>query len=344
MSGFEDPMKGPLICADITEAIGRTPMVRLNKLTKEAGVKDEVEICLKLESMEPCSSVKDRLAKSLIEEAEKRGDISPGVSVLVEPTSGNTGIGLAMVGAAKGYDCILVMPHTMSNERRVMLKALGAKLVLTPAEKGVAGAVACAEDIVANRIPEGKKGIILQQFKNMDNPKVHRETTGPEIWHQCSGQINYLVGGVGTGGTITGCSQFLKSKNPGMKSIAVEPRESPVLSGGNPGPHKIQGIGAGFIPDTCDKKILDEILTVQSDVAIDTARSLAVKEGVFVGISAGAAVAAALELGTREDTKGRIVVIIPSFGERYLSTALFAEMSMEAAAQMPENIDHLMNK
>lgn len=341
MTEFNDPMKAPLICKDITEAIGRTPMVRLNKLKEEKGISD-VDIVLKLESMEPCSSVKDRLALSMIEGAEKRGEISPGTSILVEPTSGNTGIGLAMVGAAKGYECILVMPHTMSNERRVMLKALGAKLVLTPAEKGVVGAVKCAQDIVANQIPAGKKGVILQQFENMDNPKVHRETTGPEIWHQCSGEVDYLVGGIGTGGTITGCSQFLKSQNPALKSCAVEPGESPVLSGGKPGPHKIQGIGAGFIPDTCDMKIIDEILPISSDDAINTARSLAVKEGVFVGISAGAAVAAALSLAARPETKGRIVVIIPSFGERYLSTALFAEMSMEAAAMMPENIDHLM--
>ena len=290
-----DPMKGPLICNTIVEAIGRTPMVKLNRVAEEAQVRPEVEVVLKLESMEPCSSVKDRLAKSMIEEAEKRGEIRP-ETVLVEPTSGNTGIGMAMVGAAKGYDCILVMPHSMSTERRVMLKALGAKLVLTPAEKGVNGAILMAKHIIDSQIQPGKKGYMLSQFKNPDNPKVHRETTGPEIWHQCSGKVDFLIGGVGTGGTITGCSQFLKQKNSDMKSIAIEPSESPVLSGGTPGPHKIQGIGAGFIPETCDTSILDEIIQVPSDEAIDMARKLAVKDGIFVGISAGAAVLAALLL------------------------------------------------
>jgi cysteine synthase A len=342
-SRSKDPMAGPLICEDICDAIGRTPMVRLKNVKKEKGI-EGVDIVLKMESMEPCSSVKDRLAKSLIEEAEKRGEISPETTVLVEPTSGNTGIGMAMVGASKGYECILVMPHTMSNERRVMLKALGAKLYLTPADKGVAGAIALAEDIVKNRITEGKVGKVLMQFKNMDNPRVHRETTGPEIWHQCSGQLDYLVGGVGTGGTMSGTTQFLKSVNPNLQSVAVEPAESPVLSGGEPGTHKIQGIGAGFIPDTCDRSVFDEIIPVASDEAIEMARALAIKDGILVGISAGAAVAAALQIATRpglpEGT--RICVIIPSFGERYLSTALFANLSMEAASQMPENIDHLM--
>ena len=345
MAHFDDtdPMKGPLICDTIVEAVGRTPMVKLNRLAKEAQVRPDVEVVLKLESMEPCSSVKDRLAKSMIEEAEKRGEIRPGETVLVEPTSGNTGIGMAMVGAAKGYDCILVMPHSMSTERRVMLKALGAKLVLTPADKGVNGAIAMAQHIVDSRIEQGKKGFMLSQFKNPDNPKVHRETTGPEIWHQCSGKVDYLVGGVGTGGTITGCTQFLKGKNASMKTIAVEPKESPVLSGGEPGPHKIQGIGAGFVPDTCDTSVIDEVVQITSSDAIDMARKLAVMDGVFVGISAGAAVLAALQVAARPETTGRIVVIIPSFGERYLSTALFAEMSLEAAEQQPEDIDDIIN-
>lgn len=304
----------------ILETIGNTPLVRINRLTEEANC--QATLLAKLEFFNPLASIKDRIAFSMVEMAEREGRINKD-TLLVEPTSGNTGIALAFVAAAKGYRLILTMPESMSIERRKMLKLLGAELELTPAAKGMRGAIERAEELIA----ENKNAVMLQQFQNHDNPLVHVETTAEEIWNDTNGAVDAVVVGVGTGGTITGCHNVLKKLKPEIQMIAVEPEDSPILSGGKPGPHKIQGIGAGFIPDILDKNIIDEVVTIGNETAFATARAAAAKEGIPVGISSGATIAAALEVGARDDMKGKtIVVICASFAERYLSTDLFSEM------------------
>jgi len=317
MSDQRKPGRGR-IYSSITETIGDTPIVRLDKLAKENGVK--ANLLAKLEFFNPIASVKDRIGVAMIEALEAQGKITPGKTTLIEPTSGNTGIALAFAAAAKGYKLILTMPETMSVERRKMLALLGAELVLTEGPKGMKGAIAKAEELAAT-LPDA---IIPQQFENPANPEIHRKTTAEEIWNDTDGSVDILVSGIGTGGTITGVGQVLKGKKSSIKVIAVEPAESPVLSGGAPGPHKIQGIGAGFAPAILDTKIYNEIVTVSSAEAIETARHVARLEGVPVGISSGAALKAAITIGQRPENEGKtIVVIIPSFAERYLSTALF---------------------
>ena len=306
------------IYGSITDTIGDTPLVRLDRLAREKGVK--ANLLAKLEFFNPISSVKDRIGVAMVDALEAAGKITPGKTHLVEPTSGNTGIALAFVAAARGYKLSLVMPESMSIERRKMLALLGAELVLTPAAQGMKGAIARAQEIVAS----SPDAIIPQQFENPANPDIHRRTTAEEIWNDTEGGVDFVISGVGTGGTITGIGQVLKARKPSLKMVAVEPEDSPVLSGGQPGPHKIQGIGAGFVPGVLDRSVIDEVVTVGNQTAFETARHLARIEGIPVGISSGASVAAALEIGARPGMEGKnIVIIIPSFAERYLSTALF---------------------
>ena len=309
------------IANDVTELIGNTPLVRIRRLTKDAGA--VADVVAKLEFFNPAHSVKDRIGVSMIDAAEKAGKIKPD-TIILEPTSGNTGIGLAMVCAARGYHCAMVMPDTVSKERKMLLRAYGAEVILTPGPDGMGGAIKKAEELAVS----DPRYFIPQQFENPANPEIHRKTTAEEIWRDTDGKVDFVVSGVGTGGTITGIGEVIKSRKPSFKAIAVEPDASPVLSGGQKGSHPIQGIGAGFVPAVLNTQIYDEIIRVKNDDAFDLARRMAKEEGILVGISSGAAMWAALQVAKRPENKGKlIVVIIPSFGERYLSTALFANLA-----------------
>ena len=303
---------------DVTQLVGNTPLVRLNKLTEGLGA----TVVGKLEFYNPANSVKDRIGVAIIDAAEASGELKPG-GTIVEATSGNTGIALAMVGAARGYDVVLTMPETMSKERRALLRAFGAELILTPGSEGMKGAVSRADEIVAER--EG--AILARQFANEANPEIHRRTTAEEIWADTDGAVDIVVAGIGTGGTITGVGQVLKERKPGVQIVAVEPEESAILNGGQPGPHKFQGIGANFVPEILDTSVYDEVIDVNAETAVEYARRAAKEEGLLVGISSGAAIAAALQLAARPENAGKLIVtIIPSFGERYLSSVLYADL------------------